>query len=73
MYTKSPWVLVEISSYSFGHFGWSDLREKKDCRKLFHDVACEVSTAGAGVFSLELNQFSLQATTLLVEVYFFCE
>ena len=28
MYTKSPLVLVEISSYSFGHFGWSDLREK---------------------------------------------
>ena len=28
MYIKSPLVLVEISSYSFGHFGWSDLREK---------------------------------------------
>ena len=42
MYTKSPGVFVEIS-YSFGHFGSSDLREKKDCRKLCHDV-CQVAT-----------------------------
>ena len=34
---------MEISSYSFGHFGWSDLREKNDCRQLCHDV-CEVAT-----------------------------
>ena len=29
MYTKSPRVLVEISSYSLGHFAGSDLREKR--------------------------------------------
>ena len=32
MYTKSPGVFVEIS-YSFGHFGSSDLREKKGLQK----------------------------------------
>ena len=50
MYTKSPWVLVEIHHHcSFGHSERSDLREKKDCRKLCHGV-CEVATSFAQGF-----------------------
>ena len=48
MYTKSPWVLVEISyHYSFGHSERSDLREK---------------TGGSTIWTHELHLLQLQKT-----------
>ena len=55
MYTKSPLVLVEISSYSFGHFGWSDLREKSWTAENCSTMSVKLQLASHGGFGKTLK------------------